>query len=97
MKDDRNHRLFDRQMLEEIRQRRADQQIQPSPEEDGMFQGKVTARNEDSRGNNSGRLRERGRKLKLIDGTDILLPAERVIDRPDLSHGKHGVFTKETN
>ncbi|CAG5099650.1 Oidioi.mRNA.OKI2018_I69.XSR.g16619.t1.cds [Oikopleura dioica] len=38
MKDDRNHRLFDRQMLEEIRQRRADQQIQPSPEEDGMFQ-----------------------------------------------------------
>ena len=49
MKDDRNHRLFDRQMLEEIRQRRADQQIQPSPEEDGMFQGKVTARNDDSR------------------------------------------------
>jgi len=36
--NDRNHRLFDRQMLEEIRQRRADQQIQPSPEEDGMFQ-----------------------------------------------------------
>jgi hypothetical protein len=29
-------------MLEEIRQRRADQQIQPSPEEDGMFQGAVT-------------------------------------------------------
>jgi hypothetical protein len=40
--NDRNHRLFDRQMLEEIRQRRADQQIQPSPEEDGMFQGAVT-------------------------------------------------------